>query len=195
MDVDPVGDQFTGHRQGQGRPHQPRLPVMEGAHGVVQVGDVAGTGGHGTGSLFPGGVAVPQGNDDPGPAAAGNEIHVLQGLRGQGQEPDQAGKGFHQLPAGFPDVAGFLGALVFFADEGAFQVGPQDLCPGNPAPGLPDGGKSLGNSGFTGGHGGGEPAGDPGGGQQPAHGFQGFPAAVHGIPASAAVDVKVEESR
>ena len=156
---------------------------------------MAGAGGHGLGSLFKCGIAVAQGDDDPGLVAPGNEICVLQGLRRQGQDPDQAGERFHQFPAGFSDVAGLLGSFVFFADEGPFQVGPQDFRSDHCALGSPDGGEGLGDGSSATGHGGGQPAGDSGGRQQPAHGPESLLGAVHHILSPAAVDVEIEEPR
>ena len=193
VDVDAIGDELAGHRLGEGCPHQSGPAMVQGTHGVVQVGDVAGPGRNGPGGLFESGIAVAQGDDDPVAAAAGDEFHVRQGLRRQGQDFQDIRIGFDEVPAGFPDVTGFLGSLVCFTDERAFQVGAQDVRSRFMAPGLPDGREGFSDGFLAAGHGGGQKACDPGGGLEPAHGGEGLPGAVHGIAASAAVDVEVQE--
>ena len=194
--MEPVGDQLHGGPGVQSGGHHPGFPVVEGGHGVEQMGGVGGPGligGHGRvivrRGVAQGHGAVPAGLPDEG---EGPRL-----LRGQGDEPHQAPRSLVQ-PMEHMDIRGMqvvrvLGAALLSAHEGPLQVDARHLGPvGRPLKSLHRL-HGLCELPLLQRHGGGAPGGDPLGGVVAGHRGQPLRLAVAGVLAHGPVGVDVDE--
>ena len=91
MKVDEVGDQR--HRQavvGQGGAEQAGGALVEGAHGVAEVGHQSCAGVGGVGCQLGGARRVPQSDQDPGGAEACRRLERAGEFGGERQDPEDA---------------------------------------------------------------------------------------------------------
>lgn len=115
------------------QPHQPRISVMKGDHGVEQVGNHPGSMSDGSLALTQGGHGVSEGHGDPSLDQFGDHpaLGIVFGSHGDESDVSEvlAKHVFNILHAcgQVSDKVRIVSPLLLLGNEGSLSVGPQDL--------------------------------------------------------------------